>query len=384
MKIPPFIPTVLAALCLVSTALGQSSQPYQGMIEGSYAQQKAKKTTSGKTTSAESSPEDELVNPDRWPTQVPGPKNTRLRALSEKDDVFRYQTINFQFTSEVELSEEAQESVGRLFETSYAAIYAMSKALPIERATRKRKSKNKFRAELYKTQASYVAAGGPQGSAGVFTHRSRTVKGKKKESDIVEDKVMVPFDSMAIAADGSMSGGDIDSHTLAHEIMHQFTCLNNLPVWANEGFSEYVGYLPYGDGVLDFVKNFEGIVVHGKRRMGRDGEGLKFPFTLEEFFLMTKDEMYEYMGNRVDTYYLSVMCVTYFVHMGDEAGVRAFKAYLKELLKGKKNDKKTLRKLYARLRTGEAVQKDFVESWAKQGVKVILAEPEEKGKKSRR
>ncbi len=385
MKIPRIIPAALAALLLLPSALAHPQSEY---VEHVFAQQtsKPKPGSSKSKGDAPVTPESELVSPDRWPTQVPAPKNTRLRVKTDRDDkksgLSRYETINFQFTSEVPLDDEAQETVGRLFETAYAAVVAMSKSLPIERATRKRPAKNKFRAELYKSVSNYIAAGGPAGSAGVFTHRSRTTKGKKKESDIIGDKVMMPIDNLGINTDGSVATTDIDSHVLVHEITHQFTCLNNLPVWANEGFSEYVGYIPYDDGVLDFDKNFEGIVDNGKMRMRRGGE-IKYPFTLEEFFLMEKDEMYDYMGNGVDTYYLSVMCVTYFVHMGDEAGVRAFKAYLRELLKGKKNDKKTIKKLYARLRTGEAVQKDFVESWAKQGVKVTFAEPKS-GKKSRR
>ncbi len=380
MKSRAIISATLAALLLLPSASAIVENPHSPQYQSS----RTSKSSKSKDTEEV---DDGLVSPNRWPTQVPAPKNTRLREITDRDDkkdgLVRYQTINFQFTSEVPLTDEAQESVGRLFETAYAAVVAMSRVLPIERATRKRPAKNKFRAGLYKDMSSYYAAGGPMGSAGVFKHSSRKTPAVK-ESDIVTDVVMVPFDHLGLKTDGSIGTTDIDSHTLVHEITHQFTCLNNLPVWANEGFSEYVGYIPYEDGVLDFDKSFEKIVENGKRRQGGKGK-IEYPFSLEEFFLMSQDEMYEYMGNRIDTYYLSLMCVTYFVHMADEAGIRAFKSYLKDLLKGKKNvDKKILKKLYARKRTGDVVQADFIEAWAAQGVNVGFKDHEEEKKSSRR
>ncbi len=380
MKSTAIISASLAALLLLPSASAIVDTDHSPQYQSSRSSQGSK----AKATEEE---DDGLVSPNRWPTQIPAPRNTRLREITDRDDkkdgLTRYQTINFQFTSEVPLTEEAQESVGRLFETAYAAVVAMSKVLPIERATRKRPAKNKFRAGLYKNMASYYAAGGPPGSAGVFKHSSRKSPAVK-ESDIVSDVVMVPFDHLGLNTDGTIGTADIDSHTLVHEITHQFTCLNNLPVWANEGFSEYVGYIPYEDGVLDFDKSFEKVVSEGKRRQGSKGK-IEYPFTLEDFFLMSKDEMYEYMGNRVDTYYLSLMCVTYFVHLADETGIRAFKAYLKDLLRGKDNvDEKILKKLYARKRTGDVVQADFIEAWAAQGVNVSFKDHvEEKGRKKR-
>ncbi len=385
MKSSSILSSALVTLLFLTPALAHSVTSEvlaKDYVSIQYASTKAKTATDAKGKN-----EEELVSPDRWPTQIPTPRNTRLREITSRDDkkdgLTRYQTINFQFTSEVPLSEDAQERVGELFECAYAAVVAMSRVIPIERATRKRPSKNKFRAELYENMASYYAAGGPQGSAGVFKWSSNARGGRMKEENIKGDKVMLPFDHLGINAQGEISEKEIDSHTLVHEITHQFTCLNNLPVWANEGFSEYVGYVPYADGVLDFDQSFEKVVQNGKRRMS-GGEAIEYPFTLEEFFLMSKDDMYEYMGNRVDTYYLSLMCVTYFVHLGEENGIRAFKSYLKDLLRGKKNDEKLLKKLYARMRTAEAVQKDFIEAWEARGVKVSFKDvPDPRSRKRR-
>ncbi len=317
----------------------------------------------------------EKDSPKHWPTQVPAPEKTRLRQLKSKEgEGFVYETLNFQFSSEVELSEEAQESVGRLFECAYAAVVAMSRSLPIERATRKRPANNKFKAVLYKDMQSYYAAGARAGSAGLYSYNKTKMSGKLKESHIFGDKVMVPFPSLGLNPEGGVRSKNIRSHVLVHEITHQFTVLNNLPVWANEGLSEYAGYIPYDNGVLDFDKCLASTISKARYKK------LNFPFSLDDFFKMSQKEMYAYQDKGIDTYYLSLLCVSYFVHLAEEVGVRNFQSYLRELLRGKDNDK-SVPKLYGRVRKPELFEEEFLKTWAAKGIKIQFAEPAESNKK---
>ncbi len=342
------------------------------------AKDSSKKNTSLKADKEKKSESDEKDNPKHWPTQVPAPEKTRLRQLKKKDEAgFHYETTNFQFSSAVELSEEAQESVGRLFECAYAAVVAMSRSLPIERATRKRPANNKFRAVLYKDMQSYYAAGARPGSAGLYSYNKNKMSGRLKESNVFGDKVMVPFPSLGLTPEGAVRSKNIRSHVLVHEITHQFTVLNNLPVWANEGLSEYAGYIPYDDGVLDFDKCLASTISKGGYKK------LKFPFTLDDFFKMSQKEMYAYQDRGIDTYYLSLLCVSYFVHLSDEVGVRSFQSYLRELLKGKDNDK-SVPKLYGRIRKPELFQEEFIKAWAQKGIKVEFTQSAESDSKDKK
>ena len=100
--------------------------------------------------------------PDRWPTQVPVPRNTRLRELTKKkSDTFIYETNNYRFEANAELHEDAQKAVGRLFACAYAANKAVATVLPIPRAKGNRPATDQFMARLLKTNASAMPAGCP-------------------------------------------------------------------------------------------------------------------------------------------------------------------------------------------------------------------------------
>ena len=146
------------------------------------------------------------------------------------------------------------------------------------------------------------------------------------------DKVMIPFPSLGIGAGGSVVSEDINTHALVHELTHQQFLLNNLPIWANEGWAEYVGYIPYVGEDLDFSMGFSAVQQSAKQ-MGENG-ALDFDFGLEQFFTMDQKTMYGYMPNK-NTYMLSVMTVAFFVHLDGKKGVDAMKAYLQALIDGK-------------------------------------------------
>ena len=181
------------------------------------------------------------------------------------------------------------------------------------------------------------------------------------------DKVMIPFPSLGIGANGSVVKEDIDTHALVHELTHQQFLLNNLPIWANEGWAEYVGYVPYVGEDLDFDRGFSLILHAAKQRADRGA--LDFDFSLEDFFTMDQQTMYGYMPQGKDTYMLSVMTVAFFVHLDGKKGVDAMKAYLQALIDGKPADE-AAQELIKPHRSIARLQQDFIRAWKSKKVKV--------------
>jgi len=334
-----------------------------------------------KKKSAKSQTQQEPDSPDRWPTQVPAPRNMRLKEVKAKkgdEGKFFYETNNFSFKSEVQLSEDAQESIGSLFECAFAANRAIARVLPLVRAKSNRTFRRKLKATLFADNASYLASGASEGSSGYFTYSfsrkssNNRRKVKLKEKMIRNDSVMIPLSSIGISAEGELESKTVNSHTLVHEITHQCTCLNQLSIWANEGISEYVAYVPYDGKILDFDGCFKIIIAGAKRRQ----PVLNFPFSLEEFFMMDQQEFYKHMQSGSDTYYLSVLCVSYFIHLQERIGVKNFKAYLSRLYKGYSYEK-SLPYLYGRKRDRSILQKDFIKSWKEFGINIQLKEHRE-------
>lgn len=298
--------------------------------------------------------------------------------VAEKDGFYIYETHHYRLLSQVKLSDKAAAVVGRLFECSYALSQAVAMALPIARVDAKKSSRNdklaksaqieKLEGRIYKSKAAYCATGVPSSTSGVFQYKALVKDGPLKEEDIVEDAVHIPVESMGITCDGEVDKG-FDSHTLVHEITHQLTILNGLPIWANEGMSEYMGYIPYDGDVLDIKVCFANILQHA--RLCSEYQRLNYPFSLLDYFVMSQADMYRYMEQGVDTYALSAMLIAYFIHL-DRKGLPAYQAYLTALLEGKPN-KEVVDLLLGSARTQAELQELFIQAWEKQGVTITFA-----------
>ena len=314
-----------------------------------------------------------VKNPGDWPRKVSVPKDTELAPGPQGGPGFAYTSNHFLYVSPVKLDAAAQKTVARLCECAYAANKAIGGEIPVPRATAERGDK-KFLVQLQPTMEAYYAAGGPRNSAGVFLGAFRRPANVApgtpqviKEEHIAMDKVMIPFPSLGIGANGSVVKEDIDTHALVHELTHQQFLLNNLPIWANEGWAEYVGYVPYVGEDLDFDRGFSLILHAAKQRADRGA--LDFDFSLEDFFTMDQQTMYGYMPQGKDTYMLSVMTVAFFVHLDGKKGVDAMKAYLQALIDGKPADE-AAQELIKPHRSIARLQQDFIRAWKSKKVKV--------------
>lgn len=306
--------------------------------------------------------------PGDWPRKVAVPKDTELqeKPVPPGKSGHMYASNNFVYFSPVKLDPGAQKTVARLCECAFAANKAISEVIPVPRPATDR-GERKFVVTLQPTMAAYHAAGGPQNSAGVFFGQYRKGAYPLKESDIAMDQVMIPFQSLGLNSSGSVQSEDIDTHALVHELTHQQFLLNSLPIWANEGWAEYVGYVPYVGEDLDFDRGFSLILHEAKKRAAHNA--LDFDFKLQDFLTMNQQTMYGYMPQGKDTYMLSAMMVTFFVHLDGKRGLEAMKGYLQAILDGKSHEEAAT-VLIEPYRSAARLEQSFTRAWKGKKVKV--------------
>ncbi len=315
-----------------------------------------------------------VASPGDWPKGVPVPKDTILESKGQQPGVgFVYETNNYRFHSPVALDDAACETVGRLFECAYAANKAVGEVLPVPRTQGDRGGK-KYMVELWPTKQQYISRGAPADSAGLFSfaaRRSPAEQGKPlgplSEEQIAMDKVMVPFESLGLGANGSVVSRDINTHVLVHELTHQNFVRNGLPIWGQEGWAEYLGYIPYVGETLDFNRGFSMVLHEAKKRSAAGA--LDFPFSLEAFLNMDQATMYGHMGSGKDTYMLSVMLISFYVHLDGKKGVEAMKSYMQALLDGTPNPE-AVQELIKPHRDADKLEKDFIRAWKRKKIEV--------------
>lgn len=316
--------------------------------------------------------------PGDWPSRIPAPADMGLSEipLQPGEKGCLYESDNYRFRTPGPLSPEGQKMIAELFECTYAANKAIGKVLPVPRTEIPRADK-KYPVVLVRNMNEYQSTGGPSGSSGVYQHAERTpvINGvtqsvvKKTEDIIVQERVLVPYSSLGLDEQGRLStkGKDINTHTLVHEITHQNFVLNNLPIALNEGWAEYVGYVPYIGTELDFDRGFS-LIVHQAKKYA-DGGAMNFPFSLETFLTMDQNTMYGYMQQgQVNTYLLGCMVIAYYVHLDGKRGIDAMREYMAATTDGTEPGE-AVRKLITPHRNTKQLEKDFIRAWKSKGVK---------------
>lgn len=383
-----FFPLLGALVAFAPLAAADSILPADGVVEHFALQQADKKKTKKRDPRKEAARKKKelremgvknvrVASPGDWPKGVPVPKDTVLESKGQQPGVgFVYETNNYRFHSPVALDEAACETVGRLFECAYAANKAVGEVLPVPRTADDRSAK-KYLVELWPTKQQYISKGAPADSAGLFSfaaRRSPADQGKPlgplTEEQIAMDKVMVPFESLGLGSNGSVVSRDINTHVLVHELTHQNFVRNGLPIWGQEGWAEYLGYIPYVGETLDFNRGFSMVLHEAKKRNGTGA--LDFPFSLEEFLTMDQPTMYSHMGSGKDTYLLSVMIISFYVHLDGKKGVEAMKAYMQALLDNASHAD-AAQELIKPHRDASKLEKDFIKMWKRKKVDVSFA-----------
>lgn len=220
---------------------------------------------------AQRTPIDKRVWPDL--VQVPTSEIERLELVPTDQPGFIYRSPSFEFGSEARLLPALIKEVARTFESTKRLI----EALPWGIECRPPEGMERYLAALYETRASYVAAGGPENSGGVYMSGDKIFR--------------IPFESLGIKRLGQSYTRDADfnNDTLVHEITHQLMhdYLPFLPMWAIEGTAEFTEMMPFKSGTFrvgDHEKGVKEYLGGGAKRVS-----VKLP-KLSELFRMTRAE----------------------------------------------------------------------------------------------
>ncbi len=369
-------------LSLILASVLVLASPLDSLAQSS----RSSSSSSAKSDKSESKPK----KPVKWPMRFTVPMSSHLETApkrNDKSELLIYETENFIFYSPVHLQRKARERLARIFECGLAANLALSDLLPIRRmhiikeaieeeeaalkADENFVSKRpKMKALLFKTMEDYYAAGATPGSAGVyrygFTH-------KNDESGLKQDEVLVPLPSMGILPDGKVEERTVDSHVLVHELTHQCTVLNTMPIWINEALSEYVGYISTKSYSLNFSTTPKRIQDAGKNT---PSDSTKYPFSLHDFFTMSQASFGKHMSNGTNTYLLAAVSATYFLDLNGKDGRERLVAYMTALNEGTPNEE-ALELLLEPKQDFEDLQKDFIKRAKKLKVKIEFESDED-------
>lgn len=317
-----------------------------------------------------------------WLREVRLPESLDITRMPRPTDNGEYVCISdhYLITSAVQLDDEALQSVVYLFESAYAVNKAVASQLPVLRMRQTPKKILKMHVRLVPTESEYHRHGGVVGSTGVY-QRSRVVETNSRvpeedqpinEDTIRRDTVLVALPSIGITSEGKLSDEPFNCHLLVHEATHQCFAFNNLPIWSNEGWAEYIGATPHVDGVADFAQGFANISERARRSaaVGR----LDCAFSLHDFFTMSTESMYAlglHSRESTDTYALSAMVVAFFLHMDGERGIAAMRDYMQARVDCESHPE-SLRRLAAPYGGMAKLQELFIAAWQARGVRLQM------------
>lgn len=267
---------------------------------------------------------------DPWPERIRFTEDPEVSTI-EEDAVkkrFIYESANYRYTCDVRLA----QSVVKGFAVMFEATHLFCRTLPIA-LNGGRTTQGKHEILLFEEFSSYVQAGGPPDSAGVF------IGGK--------DLVMVPLTSLGVRPVGSsyMLDRDKSSKTLPHELAHQLTPNGYFEKgalgWFSEGIAEYIAVTPYRSGSYAVRGNqkeiFEYVTAYGANNTGGKALGTKIKLgPLKEFMLQSYDSFLE---NSHLSYGCGLLLTNYFLHMDGAGDGKRIRAYLEAIQKGGDSEK---------------------------------------------
>jgi hypothetical protein len=170
----------------------------------------------------------------KWPTDIKmGLGDVDVKLVSS-DGRYVYHSPHFEFVSEAELAQTPAKDIARMFETTYSLLKASPWGILAK------PKGERFKAELYANRDSYIKAGGPPDSAGVY---------------MIQKKVfMVPFETLGLkeTSSGWQRSEDYSTKTLIHELTHMLMedALVAMPIWLAEGAAEYMELMPMKIGTF--------------------------------------------------------------------------------------------------------------------------------------
>jgi hypothetical protein len=297
---------------------------------------------------------------DPWPQTIRFAEDPQIQTVTEDKDKkrFVYESSHYRFVCDVRLSQQVVKGFAVMFESTYQYCRALPLGISGGATT-----DGKYQVILFETKESYVQAGGPPTSAGVF------MPGK--------NVVMVPLTSLGVRKVGSgyMLDRDQTSGTLVHELTHQLTPNPYYSAgamgWFSEGLAEYTTATPYRSGSFKVKSNFDDIVAYATAYGKSDSKGralgtqIKAP-ALKDFFLMSYGQFTG--ANPNFNYGFGLILTTYFLHLDGEGDAARAKAFLKILRTGKKGQEALNVLLDGR--SYEEMEEAIAKAWKRKGVEI--------------
>lgn len=305
--------------------------------------------------------EKEALNFDQpWPDNVKFDEDPQVEIVSEDKEANRYvyESASFRFVCDVRLSKQVVKGFAVMFESTFAYCRALPLAI-----TGGVKTDGKFQILLFEKKESYVDAGGPADSAGVFIGAKQVV--------------MVPLTSIGVKQVGSgyMLDRDVSNRTLVHELTHQLTprpyYQPGAMGWLTEGIAEYVAATPYRNGRFKVKSNFDDIVAYATAYAKDDSRGralgkdISAP-PLKEYIMMSYEG---FTGSSANfNYGLGLLLTTYFLHLDGEGDAARIKAFLKALRDGKQGQEAVDVLLGGR--SYEEMEEAISKGWRRKGINI--------------
>lgn len=259
------------------------------------------------------------MNPPSWPDKISVSKrDVEIRVVeeNEREKRFVYRSRDFQFVSEDKLAGSVMKEIAQTFESTRSLLLELPWMLRCEPP----QGSPLFLCELFKTRDSYVAAGGPPNTGGVYMSSDQVFR--------------IPFASLGLEqrAETWYKDEQYSNRTLIHEITHQMMdeVLPVLPIWVIEGTAEYTQALPYKTGTFRASSHEEGF----REVMGlkQDRDRSFHIESLEALMNMTPatwhEQAKESMVKMRDLYQDSYLLVYFFCHLDGEGTGASFQQFM--------------------------------------------------------
>lgn len=288
-----------------------------------------------------------------WPDFVEVPLDLPVQTVSEAEGTCIYRSPHFEFRSPIRLSQSVIREFARIFEATFEAV----KALPVGFDPKANES-GFFVTELFRTKEEYYAAGGPEGSGGVYKTR--------------DDKIMIPLEFLGVKAVGNRfileprGDNDVLKHEIAHQVTRRWLLLSD--VWFVEGLAEYIAAARYKDGRYTF-KNIAGSV---EEYVFQRTDQTAYPMLPVETLLnITFQEWAAALtGSGINRNYPSAnLLMFYFLHLDGDGKGTAVAEYLRALDKGE-DQAAAMKKHLVRDREMAALSQDVRDKLRGVGIRV--------------
>ena len=292
-----------------------------------------------------------------WPRTVYGPTSIQLKKIQSlsKKGLLIYESANYRFL----INDKVEPRVIQRFAVLFEATHKFVLSLPINASGYYMDKGAKFPIYLFGDHTSYYRAGGPKGSAGVYTARNQSV--------------LVAMPELGVEWDGrkwEYKKGQ-SNRVISHELTHQLCAGPAFSSWYIEGGAEYVASARYTHGVyhsnngkqrvFDYVRDKDGLDDGSGRRLGS-----RIPMVSLESYMNLPYAAFAGDGEANKNYGVSLLLTYYFYHHDGRGDGARIKQYIKAVQQGK--SERESQKLLLGNRSYSELQEEFRKFCAKGGI----------------